>query len=439
MNCLLFISIVWHITERTFELWMASRGCNIVYSSIRTFKKDLEIHRPQWMVLVPRVLEKVAAGVQEKFRSSKVALVLSNFFSGVGKQYYQYHKIRKGLIVSDDPVNFVDKIVANVCLLFLSPLNALGKKLIWSKVQTGFGGRVKTIISGGSALSGSLEEFYEIAGLQICVGYGLTECSPLISYRRADSNLVAAGCCGKPCHATELRVVDPETTERPRSALPHGQVGVVVARGPQVMQGYYKDTAATAKVIDGHGWFDTGDLGRVNPATGDLILTGRAKDTIVLSNGENIEPIPIEDAILGASKLIDQVMLTGQDGRSLVAITVLNPMELANMGILDRNTAVECQTASDKMNDPKCTAEDCQTYSRILHDVGSQLRGNKELGKALEDIFKVATKGFRQWERVNEYYVTLEPFAMVNGLLTQSYKVKRNTVQERYSNELAKQ
>lgn len=81
-----------------------------------------------------------------------------------------------------------------------------------------------------------------------------------------------------------------------------------------------------------HLFSDTGDLGRINPATGDIIITGRAKDTIVLSNGENVEPQPIEDAIVGTSALVDQAMLVGQDQNYLSAFLVLNPAELARRG-----------------------------------------------------------------------------------------------------------
>jgi len=99
-TCTRLISIisVWHITERTFELWIASRGCSIVYSSIRTFKKDLAKHKPEWMVLVPRVLEKVAAGVQDKFASGSAAVrILSSFFTKVGKTYAKHKKITRSL------------------------------------------------------------------------------------------------------------------------------------------------------------------------------------------------------------------------------------------------------------------------------------------------------------------------------------------------------
>lgn len=437
---------VWHITERTFELWMASRGCNIVYSSIPYFKKDLAKHRPQWMVLVPRVLEKIATGVQEKFSSGSMAVkVLSKFFTNVGNAYMKYQKIVRGLVVtplgssSTSPVIGMDEIIARIMTFVLKPFHMVGTKLVWSKVQEGFGGRVKVIISGGSALAGSLETFYETAGLKICVGYGLTECSPLISFRRSDANLITAGCAGTACTDTEFRIVDPNvppSTNHPRSPLPMGEVGLIVAKGPQVMKGYYKNKEATEKAIDTFGWFDTGDLGRVNPATGDLLLTGRAKDTIVLSNGENIEPVPIEDAIIGASPCIDQVMLTGQDGRSLIAITVLNPTELLNGGFIGAAQAETLQKAIEIVSDPKCSTEDCTANCQILINASAELRKNKSLQSMMEDIIKSATNNFRKWEKVNDCYLTLEPFAMSNGQLTQSYKVKRNQVMERYAKEL---
>jgi len=118
---------------------------------------------------------------------------------------------------------------------------------------------------------------YELWGIDIVVGYGLTECSPLIAHRRADSNLIAAGSVGQATRDTELRIVDPELNPNAaeRSALSNGDIGVLVARGPQVMMGYNKNPEATLKSIDRFGWFESGDLDKVNPATGDIILTGR--------------------------------------------------------------------------------------------------------------------------------------------------------------------
>jgi long-chain acyl-CoA synthetase len=432
---------VWHITERAFEIWMASHGCSVVYSSIRTFKNDLAKHRPHWMVLVPRVLEKTATGIQDKFAKGSLAVkTLSKLFTSVGQASAKHRKIVAGLVVADEAPGPLEKLRSKVILKALSPLNALGNKLVWSKVKTGFGGRVKTIISGGSALAGSLETFYETAGINIVVGYGLTECSPLLSFRNCDANLVYGGSAGKACVDTEVRVVDPasKADDASRPSLPIGEIGVVIGRGPQVMKGYYKNKEATEKAVDKFGWFDTGDLGRINPATGDLILTGRVKDTIVLSNGENIEPIPIEDAILGATPLIEQVMLTGQDGRRLLAITVLHPKELAAEGYLKAEEVKALQDANDKLNDPKCTEEEGQKMSKLLNEAAAKLRANAELKKALMTAIQKGTSDFRKWEQVGEVYLTLEPFAMANGQLTQSYKVKRASVMERYEKELPK-
>jgi len=432
---------VWHITERTFELWMLSRGCHVVYTNIRYFKNDLAKHKPQWMVLVPRVLEKVAMGVQDKFSSgSAVAKTLVKLFTFTGKIKTNNSKLIQDLTTRPNKTNGVQKLIAKSSLAAVAPLNAVGNKLVWKKVQDGFGGRLKCIISGGSALSASLESFYETCGITVCVGYGLTECSPLIAHRRSDANLVTGGCVGQPTMDTELRVVDPDIKPNDilgeRQSLPHGEVGVVIARGPQVMKGYYKNYDATTKAIDKYGFFDTGDLGRINPITGDLILTGRCKDTIVLSNGENIEPAPIEDAILGYSQMIEQVMLTGQDGRSLVAILVLNPKELVNEGYLSTTNGKNVQEANDIANDPKCTEEDSQKAGKILADASVEIRKDDALRNAIMKDIQMATKDFRQWEQVGNVYLTLEPFAMANGLLTQSYKVKRDAVLNKYKDEL---
>lgn len=407
----------------------------MVYSTVRTFKNDLAKHKPQWMVLVPRVLEKIALGVQAKFAAgSPMVKTLAKLFTFTGNVASHHSKVAKGLVVGSMSAGAAEKIKSSAIIAGLSPINAVGNKLLWKKVREGFGGRVKAIICGGSALSGSLETFFETCGINICVGYGLTECSPLLAFRRADSNLVTAGCIGKPTCDTEIRIVPadvrPDFTER--QPVPDGEVGVVIARGPQVMKGYYKNPEATDKAIDRFGWFDTGDLGRVNPATGDIILTGRCKDTIVLSNGENVEPSPIEDAILSQSSMIEQVMLTGQDMRSLVAIVVLNPSKVAEEGFLDQEKGEQLMKQYEKLNSPQCSENDCNEASTFLQEASEKLRSDVSLLRAVENDIKKATASFRKWEQVGHIHITMEPFAMVNGLLTQSYKVKRDSVLKKY-------
>ena len=144
-------------------------------------------------------------------------------------------------------------------------------------------------MSGGGSLAKHLDDFYEIINVPVLVGYGLTETSPVSNARTHSHNL--RGSSGQPIPHTEIKIVDLDTGE----AVSRGKRGVVLIRGPQVMQGYYKKPEATAKAIDPEGWFNSGDLGWITPMN-DVVITGRAKDTIVLNNGENIEPQPIEDA-----------------------------------------------------------------------------------------------------------------------------------------------
>ena len=121
----------------------------------------------QWMVLVPRVLEKVALGVQDKFASgSAVVKGLVKLFTATSSLKSKHNKIRKGLVVGDEAPTPMDGIISSLIVKALAPLNFVGNKLVWSKVQDGFGGRQRSIISGGSALAGSLETFYENCGIE---------------------------------------------------------------------------------------------------------------------------------------------------------------------------------------------------------------------------------------------------------------------------------
>lgn len=255
--------------------------------------------------------------------------------------------------------------------------------------------------------------------------------------------MIAGGCVGYPLTKTEVRIVDPDSVSQDveRDSIEHGTTGLVLARGPQIMKGYYKNKKATDKAIDKFGWFNTEDLGYINPATGDLFINGRAKDTIVLSNGENVEPQPIEDAILSSSDLVEQVMLSGQDEKRLSAIAVVNPDALAKAGLLDEDLAASLMKDYEMVNDPKCTEEDCAEACKRLEEASNLIRSEGVIIEKVKTDIKKATTGsaFRAWEQVNDVYITLEPFAMGNGLLTQSFKVKRHSIAKRYENKLHQQ
>jgi len=168
---------------------------------------------------------------------------------------------------------------------------------------------LRLAISGGGSLPREVDRFFKACGITLLNGYGLTEASPIVSVRTPERNPL--GTVGRPLPGTEVRVE-----------------GTIRIRGPQVMKGYYKDPEATAQVLE-DGWLDTGDLGAITPE-GDLIITGRAKDTIVLLSGENVEPEPIEER-LRESPLIEDAIVLGQDRKHLVAL-FLPSGELKGMG-----------------------------------------------------------------------------------------------------------
>ncbi len=296
----------WHSYERTVEYYLLSQGCTQVYTNLRSVKGDLRQFKPNYMVGVPRLWESIYEGVQKQFREQPAKKQrLINFLLGISDKYIKARRVAQGLDLNNLHASAIERLAAKIQALALLPLHALGERLVYAKVREATGGHVKQMISGGGALPRHIDNFFEIIGVQILQGYGLTETSPVTHVRRPWRNLIGAS--GLPLPATEAKIVDPET----KAAFANREARLsIVERGPQIMQGYYQNPEATAKAIDAEGWFDSGDLGWLTPQD-DLVLTGRAKDTIVLTNGENIEPQPIEDACL-RSPYIDQIMLVGQ-------------------------------------------------------------------------------------------------------------------------------
>ena len=178
------------------------------------------------------------------------------------------------------------------------------------------GGNLIAGISGGGALPESVDKFFAAAGIVVLEGYGLTEAAPLVSVRRIYHPVPRT--IGPPYPDMEVVIRDPETGKE----LPPGQKGILFVRSDQVMMGYYKKPDETKKVIDSEGWLNTGDIG-LKTWKGELKLTGRAKETIVLLGGENIEPVPLENKIR-ESDYIEHAVVLGQDQKFLAALVVPN-------------------------------------------------------------------------------------------------------------------
>ncbi len=401
----------WHSFERTAEYFLLSRGCTQTYSSIRHLKADLKATKPQYMVGVPRLWESIYEGAQKQFREQspgKQKLIFT--FFGLSQRYVENLWRYQDMKIDEPNLPSLKRLWSGLMALALWPLHQLGKKLVYGKVSEATGGQVNQLISGGGSLARHIDIFFEIIGVQLIVGYGLTETAPVLSARRPWRNL--RGAAGQPIPLTEVKIVDLDT----RQELPQGGQGLVLARGPQIMEGYYRNPEATQKAIDPEGWFDTGDLGWIS-RDGNVVLTGRAKDTIVLTNGENIEPQPIEDACI-RSKYIDQIMLVGQDQRSLGALLVPNLETLQAWAV--GQALFVAVPGDDTLPPADCTAV-------TLDDERVQKLFRDELSREVKD-----RPGYRPDDRVGPFRLSLEPFSIDNGLLTQTLKVRRPVVTARY-------
>jgi len=396
-DIVLSILPTWHSYERSGEYFLLSQGCTQIYTNLRSVKGDLKKFKPNYMIAVPRLWESIYEGVQKQFReqpAKKQSLV--KFLLETSQKYIEARRISQGLSLNHIHASFIERSQAKITELGLLLFHALGEKLVYTKVREATGGNIKHVISGGGALPVYIDNFFEIVGVEILQGYGLTETSPVTNARRPWRNL--RGSSGQPIPGTEVKIVNPET----RQPLPVGERGLVLLKGPQIMQGYYQNPEATTKAIDTEGWFDSGDLGWVTPEN-DLVLTGRAKDTIVLTNGENIEPQPIEDACL-RSPYIDQIMLVGQDQRSIGALIVPNLEALEKWA--------ETQNNSQKID----------LESKIVQDLFRQ-----ELNREVQN-----RPSYRADDRIGPFKLIEEQFSIENGLMTQTLKIRRHVVMSRY-------
>ncbi len=400
----------WHSYERAAEYFLLSHGTTLIYTSIRYFKQDLKKYSPHHMIGVPRLWESIYEGIQKQFRDgSATQQKIVSFCLSASEKYLEAKRIGEGLSLENLQPTGSEKLQASIQAAILSPLHKLGDKLVYQKIRAGVGGNVKTWVSGGGSLAKHIDNFFQIVGIPLIVGYGLTETSPVTNARRLNRNIVGAS--GQPLPKTEIKIVDLDT----KKALPQGEKGVVYIRGLQVMQGYYNNPTATAKAIDSEGWFDSGDLGWVTPEN-DLVITGRAKDTIVLSNGENIEPVPIEEACI-RSVYIDQIMVVGQDQKYLGALIVPN-LETLQQWADTKGIALN-------IPDSHASQEEIKNSSLYLDQVLSLYK--QELKKEVKN-----RPGYRADDRISIFELILEPFSIENGMMTQTLKMKRLVITTHY-------
>ena len=206
-------------------------------------------------------------------------------------------------------------------LLQMPVISKKVREMICQEVLKAFGGNMYEVIIGGAALNQEVERFLKRIDFPYTVGYGATECAPIICY--SDWHTFAPGSCGRAALHQEVKIVSPDPQRIP---------GEILTKGPNVMLGYYKNPEATAETIDRDGWYHTGDLGTMD-ADGNVFINGRSKNMLLGPNGQNIYPEEIEDKLNSMTMVIESLVV--QRDNKLVALVHPDMDEAKNMGFSD--------------------------------------------------------------------------------------------------------
>jgi long-chain acyl-CoA synthetase len=279
-----------HTFERTSGYYVPMMsGATIAYArSIQQLQEDLLTIRPTLLISVPRIYERVYAGIRAKLAAGPAfARWLFNFAVDVGFSRFEYQQGRGHWRLTH-------------CLW------PLLRKLVADKVMAKLGGRLRSVMSGGAALPLEVSRIFIGLGLPVLQGYGMTESSPVVCTNRFKDNLPAS--VGLPIPGVEVKL---------------GESNALLIRGANVMLGYWNNPEATKAVISPDGWLNSGDIAAIDEQ-GHVTITGRLKEIIVLSTGEKVPPADMEAAIL-RDPLFEQVMLIGEARSYLSILAVLHP------------------------------------------------------------------------------------------------------------------
>jgi long-chain acyl-CoA synthetase len=398
----------WHIFERAAEYAALMSGCCTIYSSIKTFSADLEHYKPTIVATVPRLWEsmytKVNAALEKQGKSKHR---IFNALVAVSAAYKRNKRRLKGHlpVFEKEPVfkKLAGDFKAFAACSLLYPLNLLAVKKL-KAVQAKFGGRMRLAISGGGSLPQYLDEWIDALGIRIINAYGMTECAPAIAGRAL--NCEVFGTLGPAVGNTRLRIADEDN-----NPLPAGTEGEIQVKGRQVMPGYYDNDTENEKTFTPDGYLKTGDLGKLT-LTGELVITGRIKEIIVLANGENIDPSRIESTITKLPFVKDAV-LVGQDKKGLGALIVPDLDKLKETFL------------------PK--------IENMVHDVEDMLKDSRVIDQAKREINKLlnAKKGFKPHEKVHNIHFMENDFEPGKDL-TNTLKKKRHAIEKRYQSIIQK-
>lgn len=405
----LSILTVWHIFERMIEIACMAKGVCTYYTSVQTIRDDMITVKPTVMVSAPRlwesVYQRILKNVQSESPVKQKLFWAAYWLSANFKRSLRFLSFREVDLEGRNPVvSFFRALFEILSMVVLAVPYFLMDRIALSKIRARTGGALRGTISGGGALPGHIDMFFNNVGITVLEGYGLTETSPVLAVRTFERPII--GTVGPIWPETEVRIVGTEEHNMGQILYPDqhgkgfGKKGEIHVRGPQVMTGYYKNPEATDRVLV-DGWFNTGDLGMMT-FNNCLKIMGRSKETIVLSIGENVEPNPIENKLI-ESELIQQVMVTGQDKKYLIALIVPEQEALA-------------------------------AYGSSLTEIASSEEAKSILRAEVKKLVNEET-GFKPFERIQDVLVLTKPFE-VGDEFTNIYKLKRDVVTEKYSEQI---
>jgi len=364
---LLFLPLA-HSFARLESFIGVHRGLTTAFAeNIDKLRENLPEVKPHFICSVPRVFEKVYAGVIARAEAGPpLKRRIFHWAVGVGRRVSRLQQAGK-------PVPTL-----------LGLQQRVAHALVFSKLHQALGGRLRFAVSGGAPLAKEIAEFFHAAGILILEGYGLTETCPSLTFNRLDH--FKFGSVGQAQPGIEIKIA------------PDGEI---LARGGNIAQGYFKKPEATAEVFLADGWFATGDIGRIDE-DGFLFITDRKKDLIVTAGGMNIAPQNIENLLKG-DPFISQAMVYGDQRPYPVALITLNPEELAKFA--REQSIVDTDPASLVKN-----AKVVERVSRIVEGRNAELQS---------------------YARVKKFLILPGDFTVENGLLTPTLKVKRRVITDK--------
>ncbi|HVP91357.1 MAG TPA: long-chain fatty acid--CoA ligase [Terriglobales bacterium] len=357
-----------HVLERMTTFSFIYKGSSIAYAeSIDTVAENLVEVRPTIMISVPRLFDKIYARVMDNILTQSLPKRRIFFWAlRVGKKCGA-SRLRK------EPIPKT-----------LAARRKLAEKLVFSKIIERTGGRVKFFVSGGAPLSKDVAEFFYALGITILEGYGLTETAPVLACNTFDK--LRFGTVGTPVPGVEIRIAAD---------------GEILARGPNVMMGYYKREAETREALEG-GWFHTGDIGYLDP-DGFLVITDRKKDLIVTAGGKNVAPQPIEN-LLKANPYIANAVVVGGSRKFISALIV---PEFGKLEAYARTNGIPFRDRADL-----CSRDEVRDF--MLAEVNR------------------STPDLASYERIKKIVLLDRDFEISAGEMTPTLKVRRKYVEEKY-------